>query len=166
MCVLSTSTNAILVQLSLLEPKTRLGYLEHVLVTSCPGLLEVLKMTVVEDQPINIMSSTIQTIQKPSFRIVSTFVGRFRFYLYISNSWICSGFFDQFSLVFLLGLISSVSPKPDRQSNRNTSRTLPHHPMNLPTSQNKTDSFQPQVICYLFFRSAIQWVMNSSVISK
>lgn len=51
------------------------------------------------------MSITIQTIQKPSFRIVSTFVGRFRFYLYISNSWICSGFFDQFSLVFLLGQI-------------------------------------------------------------
>ena len=135
MCVLSTSTNAILVQLSLLEPKTRLGYLEHVLVTSCPGLLEVLKMTVVENQPINIiMSSTIQTIQKPSFRIVSTFVGRFFCIYLISNSWICSGFFDEFSLGFSIGVDSFRVTETWRN-------IQPEHVPNSPTSPSEPSNF-------------------------
>lgn len=82
-------------QLSLLEPKTRLGYLEHVLVTSCPGLLEVLKMNVVEDRT---YISWPKTIQKPWF----LFLGRFGFYLFPTPESV-QGFFDQFALVFLWG---------------------------------------------------------------
>lgn len=135
---------------------------KHVLVTSCPGLLEVLKMTAVEDQPIYheyYHPNHPKTFVSDRFYFRRTFSFLFIYFQLLNLFRVFWSIFSCFSIG-----ADSVSPKPDGTSNRNTSRTLPHHPVNLPTSQNKTDSFQPQVICYLFSGQLFNesWTVQSS----